>query len=231
MKSKLSAILMSEYPKLFFPSGQWEIECGRGWFPIILESLGLIDDMRRRTGWVAEVSRIAEKAGSLQIICNLPFLSYEQILLESAIAHLSTLICGACGKSAIPDQSGRCATCSGDNRKAIGQTLWPERDPASGLMVSEREGLQTCGLVRLSVRRISPEMQGQAELFAFEYPDNLVSLRSVGLLAQGRSKVKRGTIRDLHNEIRAFSAAGKTLLVYSDCSMVAMKVFEGVTEK
>ncbi|AOY88663.1 hypothetical protein BKP64_11035 [Marinobacter salinus] len=195
------------------------LEVGPGWYPLIFELFGFVDDMQRATGKAAGISQVKEKFGTLRIYCNLPCAADEQEILETIFASLSVRTCDFCGAPGrLSDAAGWWATRCDQHREIsdfVESNRLRERY-AEQFLNYERQGIVTEGLVYAFASRSS--IQGCACLKLYELPRRLTSL-SDGLMSQ--LTVSECADRDpaeLEKMIKGMKDRGKRVAAVCDAS-------------
>jgi hypothetical protein len=159
------------------------LEVGPGWYPLIYELFGFVDDMQRATGKAASISQVKEKFGTLRIYCNLPCESIEQAIIETIFESMSARTCDFCGSSGkLGNNEGWWATRC-DEHRGISDFDEAERlraKAAQEFLSYEHQGISTKGFAYIDSKR-SGQGQGYASLVVYELPDRLDDL-SDGLM-------------------------------------------------
>ncbi|SET80569.1 hypothetical protein SAMN04487962_1262 [Marinobacter segnicrescens] len=154
------------------------LEVGPGWYPLVYELFGLVDDMQRVTGKAASISQVKEKFGTLRIYCNLPCESIEQDILETVFEDMSSHTCDFCGSPGrLSDKAGWWATRC-DKHRGISDFDEAERlrtKSAEEFLKYERQGVITEGLIYADAKR-SEKGQGFACLVLYALPERIDDL-------------------------------------------------------
>ena len=176
------------YPLLMHQSGdssfnRFGLEVGPGWYPLIFELFGLVDDIQKATGKAASISQVKEKFGTLRIYCNLPCEAVEQDIIETVFEDMSSRTCDFCGlPGKLSDKEGWWATRC-DKHRGISDFAEAERlraRAAEEFFGYERQGVVTDGLVYADAKR-SEKGRGLACLVLYELPERIGDL-SDGLI-------------------------------------------------
>lgn len=162
------------------------LEVGPGWYPLIFELFGLINDMQRRTGLAAGISQVKEKFGTLRIYARMPCDSAQESIIEMLFETLSARTCDLCGAAGrLGSHDGYWST-KCESHRAIEDFREADRlgeHAAEAFLQYERKGFDTQGFVYVDSKR-SEKGQGYASLHVYELPGRLESLLSSSLMDQ-----------------------------------------------
>lgn len=226
--SRLAAKLKDTYPLLMHQRSttsftSYGIECGSGWYAIIHELLGLLDDVQQRTGKAVWISQIKQKYGTLRLYFQAPVESIEEDMLELVAEYFSSNVCDVCGEpGAINPADDWLAVRCDEHRQGI--DFDKAKNQVSDKYLSyARQGLSTKDLVFVHARRSDAD-QEVCEMSIYHFPERLLSLLVAPLLDHLRVEHVCGSFSAM-NAVFEDLDASKTVLGITDGSMVADAAF------
>lgn len=200
------------------------LEIAPGWYPLVFELFGLLDDLQRWSGQAISVSQVKEKFGSLRVyMSGSGSIRRDVDLLESLFERLSLRICDVCGAAGRrqPDDGYWCTRCvdhrNGESHEVLRRA---SEEAQERFLVYERQGVDTSNIVHLEARQSASD-ESLGCLVVSSFPDRLESLKG-GLMEQLyiQSLQERDPLF-LASVVQELRDSGKALFGFTDASAVA----------
>lgn len=204
------------------------LEVGPGWYPLIFEMFGFMDDLQQRSGKAVSISQIKEKFGTLRIHCRMPCESVEQELIEDVFECLSAKTCDFCGSEGrIGSHKGLWATRCDKHRdiKHYKQAEKIRDQAAEDFLSYERKGVSTEDLLYVYVTK-SEESDDLASLIMYEFPNYIENLKDGLMDKLTFTQVDNREIEDLAVLVKALKADKKRMMSATDASPAAEQVMD-----
>src|SRR5690554_460596 len=98
--------ILNNYPLLLdrsdaAPIKKVGVEVGPGWYPLVYETLGLLNDLALRFQSAPHVNQIKMESGALEVISSNSNPDLEQTLIEIISRYLSRETCEVCGAAGV----------------------------------------------------------------------------------------------------------------------------------
>lgn len=232
MHPKLEQKLRETYPLLMHqasdsPFAEHGIECGSGWYPVIHELMGLLDDNENRTGRAPQISQLKEKFGTLRLYCDLRMTDLEQDVLELVVEYLSSVTCDVCGEPGLLGSHDDLLATRCQKHREWGLDYEAiDEEVCEKYLSYERQGLSTQDVVYIFARR-SDHSERVCVLSLYYFPDRLVSLRDEPLMGQLELQDTSGSVRHMREVIDEMEAGGIKVVGSADGSEIATEVLNG----
>lgn len=204
------------------------LEVAAGWYPLVYELLGFLDDLQQLTGKAIEIRQIKEKYGELRLYMNLPGMFVEEDILEGVFEFLSSTTCDVCGAPGKPlsikgYDTVRCpAHSSVSTRQAMREACRPVIESFPGY---QRRGIDTSGIVYLNARE-SEAGEGFAHLTLYHFPDRILDLKT-GLADKLRiEEFLDQPVKYLVEKVQLLDGQGKILIGVSDGSPAGRRIID-----
>lgn len=227
MNSHFELLLREYYPELTSVQARDEFNvvvgfgCGDGWYPLLIELLGMLDDARLRGGGDIHIAEVKQKFGRLNIYFScydFKFGSLEYALFNALCAHLSIRTCEICGASGQRrNKNGYfIALCDehNNNWSNIKCYLKETGDLALDLKNYQRNGLDTERKVyiKTSTEAVSED---NLHITLYDFPNRIVSVRNEPLHHQLKVSIDETvTIGEAHHIFTTFQRDGRLLNYY-----------------
>jgi len=223
-----TAKLKNTYPLLMHQQSNssftdFGIECGSGWYAIIHELLGLLDDIQQRTGKAVRISQIKQKYGTLRLHAQAPLESIEEDMLELVVEYASSITCDVCSEPGVinPNDDWLAARCVLHRRKIDFEKA--RNQVCEKYRAYERQGLNTKNLVFIDASRSKAD-PNVCEMSIYHFPERLLSLREKPLLGHLDVEHVSGSSFEM-NAVFEDLEARRSILGSTDGSMVADAAF------
>lgn len=227
MHSDLDVRLRNNYPELtsFNIEGKstrpLEFGCGDGWFSILVEVLGLLDDTRIRNHGDIQLEQIKQKFGRLEIYFScygFKFGSLEYMIFDALCAYFSLRTCEICGSSGRRRRENGLFIALCDHHHVDWKNIESGLNENLETLVDWRDyrrcGLETKGKFYMETdAKDAPE--GKIRLILYAFQDHIVSVRNEPIYRQ--LKIIRDEIVDIdeaYNQFMAFRRDDRLINYY-----------------
>jgi len=202
------------------------LEVGPGWYPLIFEMFGFMDDLQQRSGKAVSMSQIKEKFGTLRIHANMHCESIEQELIEDVFEYLSAKSCDFCGgPGKMGSHKGLWATRCDRHRdiRDFREADKIREQAAKDFLSYERKGVSTEDLVYVYVTK-SEENDDLASMIMYEFPNYIENLKDGLIDKLSFTQLDNRPIDELAGIVRDLKDDKKKLMNVTDASPAAEKV-------
>lgn len=195
--TRLEHLLREQYPALTHdPAGNhadsafnyFGFQCHDGWYPLLVEFLGLLDDSRMRTGGWIVLTQVKQKFGELRVHTNGPGIekgSLEQHLFDSLCRHFSRCTCEFCGQlGSVRGIDGALITTCERHAERESSVQEAEREQrVSRYTRYRRKGIETTGLIYVEADE-EGYPPGKSHYRIFQLPSRISSAKEHSIRQQ-----------------------------------------------
>jgi|SRR5690554_5169006 len=176
--------ILNSYPLLLdlskaSPIKNVGVEVGPGWYPLVYETLGLLNDLALRYQSGPHVNQIKMESGALEVLSSNSNPDLEQTLIEIISRYLSGEICEVCGATGVRQHLsfGYHTRCERHSylRNDVEYNIYKYK-VFENFINSDRQGLKTDGFAYVHVYK-SPYYKNRGCVHIYEFPEHLLSLK------------------------------------------------------